>query len=92
MDFSFVYIRYFICYVYHICLQDTFRSIPSLCLLCQAMLLPMPLRSLLLTTRSGFMVAEAKVFRLCWAFGIAESDRSKTSWTKFKLKSLPREE
>ena len=31
------------------------------------------------------------MFRLCWAFGIAESDRSKTSWTKFKLKSLPRE-
>ena len=91
MDFSYVHIRYFIGYVYHICLQDTIQSTQSLCLLCQAMLLPMPLRPLLLTTRSGFMVAEAKVFRLCWALGIAESDRSKISWTKFKLKSLPRE-
>ena len=91
MDFSYVHIRYFIGYVYHICLQDTIQSTQSLCLLCQAMLLPMPLRPLLLTTRSGFMVAEAKIFRLCWAFGIAESDRSKTSWTKFKSKSLPRE-
>ena len=91
MDFSYVHIRYFIGYVYHICLQDTIQSTLSLCLRCQAMLLPMPLRPLLLTTRLGFMVAEAKIFRLCWAFGIAESDRSKTSWTKFKLKSLPRE-
>ena len=91
MDFSYVHIRYFIGYVYHICLQDTIQSTQSLCLLCQAMLLPMPLRPLLLTTRSGFMVAEAKIFRLCWALGIAESDRSKISWTKFKLKSLPRE-
>ena len=91
MDFSYVHIRYFIGYVYHICLQDTIQSTLSLCLRCQAMLLPMPLRPLLLTTRSGFMVAEAKIFRLCWAVGIAESDRSKTSWTKYKLKSLPRE-
>ena len=91
MDFSYVHIRYFIGYVYHICLQDTIQSTLSLCLRCQAMLLPMPLRPLLLTTRSGFMVAEAKIFRLCWAFGIAESDRSQTSWTKSKLKSLPRE-
>ena len=91
MDFSYVHIRYFIGYVYHICLQDTIQSTLSLCLRCQAMLLPMPLRPLLLTTRSGFMVAEAKIFLLCWAFGIAESDRSKISWTKFKLKSLPRE-
>ena len=91
MDFSYVHIRYFIGYVYHICLQDTIQSTLSLCLLCQAMLLPMPLRPLLLTTRSGFMVAEAKIFRLCWALGIAENDRSKISWTKFKLKSLPRE-
>ena len=83
--------RYFIGYVYHICLQDTIQSTQSLCLLCQAMLLPMPLRPLLLTTRSGFMVAEAKIFRLCWAFGIAESDPSATSWTKSKLKSPPRE-
>ena len=90
MDFAYVHIRYFIGYVYHICLQDTIQSTLSLCLLCQAMLLPMPLRPLLLTTRSGFMVAEAKTFRHCWAFGIAESDRSKTSWTKLKLKSLPR--
>ena len=91
MDFSYVHIRYFIGYVYHICLQDTIQSTLSLCLLCQAMLLPMPLRPLLLTTRSGFMVAEAKIFRLCWALGIAESDRSRTPWTKFKLKSPPRE-
>ena len=54
MDFSYVHIRYFIGYVYHICLQDTIQSTLSLCLLCQAMLLPMPLRPLLLTTRSGF--------------------------------------
>ena len=49
MDFSYVHIRYFIGYVYHICLQDTIQSTLSLCLLCQAMLLPMPLRPLLLT-------------------------------------------
>ena len=54
MDFSYVHIRYFIGYVYHICLQDTIQSTLSLCLLCQAMLLPIPLRPLLLTTRSGF--------------------------------------
>ena len=54
MDFSYVDIRYFIGYVYHICLQDTIQSTLSLCLLCQAMLLPMPPRPLLLTTRSGF--------------------------------------
>ena len=54
MDFSYVHIRYFIGYVYHICLQDTIQSSLSLCQLCQAMLLPMPLRPLLLTTRSGF--------------------------------------
>ena len=54
MDFSYVHIKYFIGYVYHICLQDTIQSTLSLCLLCQAMLLPMPLRPLLLTTRSGF--------------------------------------
>ena len=56
MDFSYVHIRYFIGYVYHICLQDTIQSTLSLCLRCQAMLLPMPLRPLLLTTRSGFSV------------------------------------
>ena len=54
MDFPYVHIRYFIGYVYHICLQDTIQSTLSLCLLCQAMLLPMRLRPLLLTTRSGF--------------------------------------
>ena len=54
MDFSYVHIRYFIGYVYHICLQDSIQSTLSLCLRCQAMLLPMPLRPLLLTTRSGF--------------------------------------
>ena len=54
MDFSYVHIRYFIGYVYHICLQDTIQSTLSLCLLCQAMLLLMALRPLLLTTRSGF--------------------------------------
>ena len=91
MGFSYVHIRYFIGYVYHICSQDTLQSTLSLCLLCQAILLPMPLRPLLLTTRSGFMVAEAKAFRLCWAFGIEESHQSKTSWTKFKLKFLPQE-
>ena len=91
MDFSYVHIRDFIGYVYHICLQDTIQLTLSLCLLCQAMLLPMPLGPLFLTTRSGFMVAEAKMFRPCWAFGIAESDRSSTSWTKSKLRSLPRE-
>ena len=48
-----MYNRYFIGYVYHICLQDTIQSTLSLCLLCQAMLLPMPLRPLLLTSRSG---------------------------------------
>ena len=59
MDFSYVHIRYFIGYVYHICLQDTIQSTLSLCLRCQAMLLPMPLRPLLLTTRSGFTINEA---------------------------------
>ena len=54
MDFSYVHIRYFIGYVYHICLQDTIQSTLLLCLRCHAMLLPMPLRPLLLTTRSGF--------------------------------------
>ena len=58
MDFSYVHIRYFIGYVYHICLQDTIQSTLSLCLRCQAMLLPMPLRPLLLTTRSGFTSSE----------------------------------
>ena len=42
VDFSCVHIRYFIGYVYHICLQDTMQSTLSLCLLCQAMLLPPP--------------------------------------------------
>ena len=51
-----MHIRYFIGYVYHVCLQDTIQSTLSLCLRCQAMLLPMPLRPLLLTTRSGFTV------------------------------------
>ena len=50
-----MHIRYFIGYVYHISLQDTIQSTLSLCLLCQAMLLPMPLQPLLLTTRSGFI-------------------------------------
>ena len=59
MDFSYVHIRYFIGYVYHICLQDTIQSTLSLCLRCQAMLLPMPLRPLLLTTRSGFTAGAA---------------------------------
>ena len=81
-----MYIRYFIGYVYHICLQDTIQSTQSFCLLCEAMLLPMPLRPLLLTTPSGFMVAEAKGFRLCWAFGIAESDRSATSFHQIQIK------
>ena len=54
MDFTYVHIRYFIGFVYHICLQDTIQLTLWLCLLCQAMLLPMPLRPLLLTTQSGF--------------------------------------
>ena len=54
VDFSCVHIRYFIGYVYHIRLQDTIQSTLSLCLLCKAMLLPLPPRPLLLTTRSGF--------------------------------------
>ena len=91
VDFPYVHIRYFIAYVYDICLQNTIQSTQSLCLLCQAMLLPLPLRPLLLTTRSGFMVVDAKMFRLCWAFGIPESDRPATSWTKSKSKSLPQE-
>ena len=49
-----MHIRYFIGYVYQMCLQDTIQSTLSVCLLCQAMLLPMRLRPLLLTTRSGF--------------------------------------
>ena len=61
MDFSYVHIRYFIGYVYHICLQDTIQSTLSLCLRCQAMLLPMPLRPLLLTTRSGFTVSSFQI-------------------------------
>ena len=54
-----MHIRYFIGYVYHICLQDTIQSTQSVCLLCQAMLLPMPLRPLLLITRSGFPTTES---------------------------------
>ena len=55
VDFSYVHIRYFIGYVYDICLQDTIQSTLSLCLVCEALLLPMPLGPLLLTTRSGFI-------------------------------------
>ena len=66
MDFSYVHIRYFIGYVYHICLQDTIQSTLSLCLLCQAMLLPMPLRPLLLTTRSGFTSVLNTSLNLNW--------------------------
>ena len=65
MDFSYVHIRYFFGYVYHICLQDTIQSTLSLCLLCQAILLPLPLRPLLLTTRSGFTLASAFIFCIC---------------------------
>ena len=53
VDFSCVHMRYFIGYVYHICLQDTIQSTQRLCLLWQAMLLPMPLRPVLRTLRSG---------------------------------------
>ena len=44
--------------MYHICLQDTFRLSQLLGFLSffQAMLLPMPLRPLLLTIQSGFNV------------------------------------
>ena len=91
MDFTFVHIRYFIGYVYHICLHDTLQLSQSLCLLCQVMFLPLQFRPLLLTIQSGFMVAEVNIFRLCWALGIAESDRSAKSWTKFRSKSFPRE-
>ena len=86
-----MHIGYFTGYVYHICLQDTVQTTQWLCLLCQAILLPMPLRRLLLTLRSGFMVAEAKMFRLCWALGIAESDRCAKLWTRFRSNSVPRE-
>ena len=89
MHFTYVHIRHFRGYLYHICLQDTIQSTGSLCLPCQAMLLPMPLRPLLLTLRSGFMVEEAKMFRLCWALGIAESDRSAKSCMKFKSNLFP---
>ena len=91
MDVTYVRIRYFIGYVYHICLQDTIQLTQLLCLLCQAKLLPMPLQPLLLTLWSGLMVAEAKMFRLCWTLGIAESDRSTKLWTNFKPKILLRE-
>ena len=87
MDFSYVHISYPKGYLCHICLQDTIQSHKSFCLLCQAMLLPLPLRPLLLTIWSGFMVAEAKIFRLRWALGIAESDRSSKSWTNSKISS-----
>ena len=56
VDFSYVHIRYFIGDVYHMCLQDTIQSTEWLCLLCQAMLIPMPLRPLLLIIRSCFTV------------------------------------
>ena len=59
-----MHIRYSIGYVYHICLHHTIQPSQSLCLLCPAMLLPMALQTLL-TIQSGFMVAEAKIFRLC---------------------------
>ena len=61
MDFSYVHIRYIIGYVYCICLKDTIQSTLSLCVLCQAMLLPMPLRPMLLTTRSGFSASRNEV-------------------------------
>ena len=65
MDLSYVHIRYFIRYVYHICLQDTIQSTQWLCLLCQAMLLPMPLRPLLLTTRSGLTARDTSRIHDC---------------------------
>ena len=89
VDFTYVHIRHFIAYVYHICLLDTIQLSRSLCLLCQAMSLPVPLRPLLLTPRSGFMVAEAKIVRLCWVLGNTESDRSAKLWTKVRSKFLP---
>ena len=76
MDFSYVHIRYFIGYVYHICLQDTIQSTLSLCLLCQAMLLPMPLRPLLLTTRSGFNALYTFTSRYAYAAMFGSSMRS----------------
>ena len=51
-----MHIRYFTGYVYHICLQDTVQSTRSLCLIYQAVLLPMPLRFLLLTLQSSLTV------------------------------------
>ena len=87
MDFSYVHLGYFIGYVYHICLQDTIQSTLLSCLLCQAMLLPMPLRPLLLTLRSGFVVAEEEIFRLCWALGIVESNRSAKSKCQVAINS-----
>ena len=57
VNFTYVHIRFIKHYVYHISLQDTIQLSQSFCLLCQAILLPMPLRPLLLTMRSGFMVS-----------------------------------
>ena len=58
-----MHVRYFFGYVYHICLQDTIQLSLSSCLLCQAMLPPMPLRPLLLTTRSGIIGEEGEQAR-----------------------------
>ena len=57
MGFSYVHIRYFKGYLHHICLQDTISLHSLLCLLCQALLLPRPLRPLLRTPWSGFSVS-----------------------------------
>ena len=58
MDFTYAHIRYFNGYGYNICLQDTIQLSQLLCLLCQIMLLPMPVRLLLLTKRSGLSGSE----------------------------------
>ena len=79
MDFSYVHIRYFIGYVYHICLQDTIQSTLSLCLWCQAMLLPMPLRPLLLTTRSGFTAARFLNVHVILPSGVSTCARDRIS-------------
>ena len=91
MDLSNGHSRDLNTYVYHIRLQDSFQLSQLLCLVCQVMLLPMPLQPVRLTIRSGFMVAETKNFHLCRALGIADSDRSAKLWTQLQPKSLHRE-
>ena len=74
----------------------TLRILPILsillCLPLWTRLLPLPLRALLGTLWPRFMVAEAKIFRLCWVSGIAASDRSLKQWSNFNKNCHPRED